>query len=498
MAPPLRPPAPARRLRRRALAAWHRGWRGLAGGGGRRGTLAFALALLAAAAMLVVGELGYRASAHQLDRLSALGAARLELLDLQRRLAEAESAQRGYLLTGRPDYLAPYTGVAADLRAATARLQARLAGLDDRALAPQLEQLQRQLQARLSEMETVLRLHDAGQRDNALELVGSGLGRDMATAVGQLGEAMRAGQDAQAAQGLQAARRALWLHRAGVAAMGLLSLALLALYLRQRLANDQQRAAQQRALQAERDGLERAVQARTRELTELATHLQTAREDERARLARELHDELGGLLTAAKLDLARLRPRLPTQDPALASRLAHLVAMLDSGIALKRRIVEDLRPSTLVHLGLAAALEVHCREFAERSGLAVALALDLPRLAPGVELTAFRLVQEALTNVAKHAGACQVTVRAGPAGDGRVELLVVDDGAGFDPAVVGPGRHGLPGMRHRVVAEGGELAIRAAPGRGTCVRAWLPLPVDAPGAAGRADADADPDGAVPA
>lgn len=440
-----------------------------------RGTLAFALALLAAAALLVIGELGYRESARQLDRLVALGQVRLELLEVQRRLAEAEAAQRGYLLTGRPDYLPPYTGVAADLRGALDRLQAQLLRLGDRQPEQPLEQLHRRLQTKLSEMETVVRMHDSGRRDIALELVGSGLGRDVGTAIGELGEAMRARQGEQVAQGLQAVQRALWLHRLGVASMGLLSLLLLGLYLRQRLANDQQRAEQQRALQAERDGLERAVATRTRELTELASHLQTAREDERARLARDLHDELGALLTAAKLDVARIRPRLQALDAELAPRLAHLVETLNSGIALKRRIIEDLRPSTLSHLGLAAALEIHGREFAERSGIAVDTEIAAPPLTPAVELTAFRVVQESLTNIAKHAAAQHVRLRLAPAEAGMALLSIEDDGHGFDPAAVASGRHGLLGMRYRVAAEGGRLEIVSAPGQGTRVRAWLPL-----------------------
>ncbi len=107
---------------------------------------------------------------------------------------------------------------------------------------------------------------------------------------------------------------------------------------------------QQELLQAERERLEREVLRRTAELTELAQHLQTAREDERARLARDLHDELGALLTAAKLDVARIRPKLQQAMPEVLPRIAHLVETLNAGIALKRRIIEDLRPSTLDQL----------------------------------------------------------------------------------------------------------------------------------------------------
>ena len=110
------------------------------------------------------------------------------------------------------------------------------------------------------------------------------------------------------------------------------------------------------------------MRERTASLAELATHLQDVRETERGYLARELHDELGSLLTAAKLDVARLKSRL-ADTPDAAQRLQHLTELLNSGIALKRRIIEDLRPSSLSNLGLVASLEILGREFGDASGM---------------------------------------------------------------------------------------------------------------------------------
>jgi signal transduction histidine kinase len=134
----------------------------------------------------------------------------------------------------------------------------------------------------------------------------------------------------------------------------MLALLALVLFVRQGHQLDRQRRERQAEVAAERDRLELEVAHRTAELTELARHLQTAREDERARLARELHDELGALLTAAKLDVARMRPQLLQTAPDLMPRLVHLTESLNSGIALKRRIIENLRPSTLSSLGAGA------------------------------------------------------------------------------------------------------------------------------------------------
>ena len=223
------------------------------------------------------------------------------------------------------------------------------------------------------------------------------------------------------------------------------------------------------------------VLQRTRQLTELTHHLQTAREDERARLARDLHDELGALLTSAKLDTARLRSRLvagiaaasPVAEDSL-ERLSHLTRTLDSVIALKRRITEDLRPSSLDHLGLAVTLQILAREYGASAGVQVHLALSEAPLSPSAETAAYRIVQEAVTNISKYAQATQVWIGLGRQGD-CVFLTVRDDGLGFDTAVPRSQRYGLVGMRFRAEAEHGRLRLESAPGRGTRLTLTLPL-----------------------
>jgi signal transduction histidine kinase len=202
--------------------------------------------------------------------------------------------------------------------------------------------------------------------------------------------------------------------------------------------------------------------------------LQTVREDERNHLARELHDELGALLTAAKLDAARLRSRLASAGPEALERLAHLNETLNGGIALKRRIIEDLRPSSLSNLGLVAALEIQIREFATRSELEVVGELEAVELSPACQLTVYRLVQEALTNIVKYADAQSVVVTLGPDGSGAVRVSVRDDGIGFDTDLPRTARHGLIGMRYRVEAEGGVMRLESIPGQGTLIEAILP------------------------
>ena len=213
---------------------------------------------------------------------------------------------------------------------------------------------------------------------------------------------------------------------------------------------------------------------RTADLTQLARHLQSAREDERSRLARDLHDELGALLTSAKLDVARIKPKLLQVAPDLVPRLSHLTDALNGGIALKRRIIEDLRPSSLSSLGPKAALEILCAEFAQRSGVAMHMDIDCPTLRPGLDIAVYRMVQEAMTNIGKYAQASTVWVSVNPV-DAQLRIEVRDNGVGFDARGVGRGHHGLLGMRFRIQAEQGTLDIDSSPGQGTRVTACVPL-----------------------
>lgn len=257
------------------------------------------------------------------------------------------------------------------------------------------------------------------------------------------------------------------------AALVIVSLVALKTVWRQRLTLKELQQELQRAVQAERDRLESEVLLRTAQLTELTHHLQTVREDERHRLARNLHDDLGALLTSAKLDAARIRSRLADKAPEALELLAHLVSTLNSGIALGRSIIEDLRPSALGNLGLVATLEILTREFAENSGIEVHCSLEAVELRASAELMIYRMVQEATTNIMKYAHASQVWVSVAM-DHGQVAVSVRDNGVGFDTHAPARSAYGLVGMRFRVEAEGGTLSLVSAPGQGTLILVKLP------------------------
>lgn len=233
---------------------------------------------------------------------------------------------------------------------------------------------------------------------------------------------------------------------------------------------------------AERTAQLKASEASLREsearLQELAGFLQTVREEERGRIARELHDELGQALTALRIDIGWLRPRCEPLGEAAVKRIDDAHALVERTIDALRRISEGLRPGTLDVLGLAAAVEHHVSQFGERTGLAVSLAMnqDEFEIDDARATTIFRLVQETLTNVSRHALASRVAVAIDQDG-GEIRVSVEDDGCGFDP----DSRRrtfGLLGMAERVKILGGKIDIRSRPGHGTKILATLPLPGD--------------------
>ncbi len=235
-----------------------------------------------------------------------------------------------------------------------------------------------------------------------------------------------------------------------------------------------------RKLDRQRAQLKREVVER--ELTEqrlrqLAGYLQSAAEQERAALARELHDETGQSLAAANIDLARLRRRLPVDDLEsrdLLDRNMQLVTRTMDGI---QRLFSGLRPSILDNLGLTAAIEWLADECAERSGLVcdLYLAVDENLLDAEARTALFRIAQEALSNVGRHAAASEAHIRLHRK-DQWIELIVADNGRGIEPEVLyDPGSYGLTAMRERALLFGGDLEIHSEVGAGTRVIVRLPL-----------------------
>ncbi len=228
------------------------------------------------------------------------------------------------------------------------------------------------------------------------------------------------------------------------------------------------------------------VTARTRAeaaIQRLAKRVVQAQEEERHRVSRELHDEAGQALSALKISLQLIQAELPDPEAPIAADLAKSIALVDTTRERIRTLARDLRPPALDAVGLNATLEDFCREFAGRTGLDIDYvgdgSFEPAGLPDAVSICLYRCLQEALANVARHAEAGRVDVALYPEGE-EVCLSVEDDGQGFDADSVlslagRPAGIGLVGMRERVELLGGSLTLSSAPGRGTYLKACLPV-----------------------
>lgn len=238
--------------------------------------------------------------------------------------------------------------------------------------------------------------------------------------------------------------------------------------------------------------LEQRVAGRTRELSDalaevarsnerlrrLSAHLQTVREDERKRIAREIHDELGSVLVALKLDVGWMKTRLAAQ-PELVAKAASMAGLIDSAVTEVGRIITDLRPSILDHQGLWAAMEWQAQEFLQATGLRGRFDMDIAPEAPVPEgelaTAAYRIFQEVLSNVARHANATAVDMRV-EADAAALRIKVRDNGHGITlEQLRHTGSHGVLGMSERARHFGGRFAIGPAASGGTRVRVRLPF-----------------------
>ena len=429
-----------------------------------------ALAVLAAMALVGINETSYRESTRALADIGEAQRMRSTLNALVQNVLDAETGQRGFLLTGEVRYRAPYDRAVTEISGQLASLRSLYA--DRPAELERLSVLAEHVSRKMGEIDVSVRLRQTQNEDAWKFVLNTDVGREEMETIRSLAQGLITMSNRTLEAGQMKIAKALQFSRLGIALVTLAGLGAFVLYLRQTQALSAAGERQQEALQRERNMLEAQVRERTASLAELATHLQDVRETERGYLARELHDELGSLLTAAKLDAARLKSRL-ADAPDAAQRLQHLTELLNSGIALKRRIIEDLRPSSLSNLGLVASLEILGREFADRSGMQIEMLLEPVTLDEARQLTIYRMVQESLTNIGKYAEASEATIVLKNYGN-HVVVEINDNGKGFDTLKVRPSTHGLAGMRHRVEAAGGRLTITSTVGRGTQVSAIMP------------------------
>ena len=454
------------------------------------------LALLALALLVNIGALlAVDAGVRRVEEAAKLAVVSrnvtTEILAIQSMLYEAESAQRGFLYTQNDAYLQPLDKNEAEITSRFAKLREMV--MDNSVQQKRLDQVRRIAMEKLVDLNKTIAIQKMGQKDAARALVMSNQGKQlMADIDAQIlqflsQEALVLQERIQKGAGIQLAIR--WGFAAILFINALMILACAVAVMRgmareldrdrAELVRHDEREAAELVRHDERAAVTAAeIVEREAELRALTAHLLRIQEEERRHVARELHDELGGTLSAIKLDIIMGRDAASKRDDEKSvARLQRAVAAIDSGIQFVRRLIENLRPTLLDNLGFEAALREMTDQFCERTSINCIFSIPEGELnlTSAQSTTLYRVCQEALTNVMKYAKAKQVTITLTSEGS-LGKLIITDDGVGL--AATKQHRsmsHGLLGMRERMVALGGTFDIRGEAGCGTRLTASFPV-----------------------
>ncbi|HZQ54193.1 MAG TPA: CHASE3 domain-containing protein [Bryobacteraceae bacterium] len=427
------------------------------------------LICIAAIALFVIGrdEIQQYREISRMHKRVELAVLALQAADnVKELLLRAETAQRGYLLTGSPAYIQPYWGVTHEMPAALGDFASAMRQLS---IDPQLAvRIQSLANAKLEETSRTIALHDRRGSAAAIQLVETNRGKQLmeqfAGASSQIKQqCVRVfTQDSQNLE--RKARRGLL-----IAIAGLGSILAVLLFAAARLWGSFARIGK----------LVTELQSAGEQYQLLVGRLESVREEERAHLAREIHDALGQTLTVIKLDIAIASRKLagvPEMAPATA-RLDQATGSLDKTIQALRRVASELRPPLLDTAGLSAALCAYTEQLAERTGLPIRFDEEgeIPALSPEQRIAAFRIAQESLTNVIRHAAATDARVHLLGKENG-VQIVIEDNGVGFSIDGNAAKRSlGLLGMQERARLAGGELSFESRLGKGTKVVLFIPV-----------------------
>lgn len=426
--------------------------------------------------ILASSEVGHARLKHSYDDVIQETATSSELQVLVGFVAQAESSQRGYLLTERTKYLDAFNSARPSITPMFDNLRSIYESSDDARLKADFKAVKTALEERLSLLDTTMGMIKSGKKELAMELFKTDIGEDKMEQLRSSMQRLLATERQRTTRSLEGLEHNQEMSRLAVAIVTMLNIVLsifLFRWLRADWAREQQH---KQVLTEQREQLDQLVAERTSQLEILASHLLQVSENEKANLARELHDELGAILTASMMDVSWVRQHLSSDQQELGEKLTRTLSNLQQGVQAKRRLIENLIPSTLTSFGLVVAL----RELAEnmQASAGWTLNLNVPEedlaLAQRTSVAMFRIAQEAITNIAKYAAAKTVLVSLNCDSQALV-LEIVDDGVGFDARHMRPQSHGLPGMRQRMIGLGGTLQVESRVGAGTRVRARLPI-----------------------
>jgi signal transduction histidine kinase len=406
------------------------------------------------------------------------------LHQLKANLYEAESAQRGYIITKRTEYVAPFENALTQARAnieLSETLVKKTSTEQNQVIELQwLKQISASVEAKSAEMLLTIRLIEQNKIDEANQVVDLDIGRQQMQVFVIATDKLIRQQTKDADKMIEKRRATVNLARASVIGGALILILLVVMVIKQLLNELVAKSKLQQQVVQENADYEIKLHQQTKLLRSMALDYQADVERERQKLSRELHDELGSIFTATKMDLAWCIKKLAGTEPVVTEKLAKTIGYVDQGIQYQRHIVQELHPSMISTFGFWPALTVLIKDAAERNKWQ--LTLNLPEqttlLNETISLVAYRIVQESLNNANKYAKASAVNVDL-MLDDKHLKLEIQDNGVGADMSALDGNTHGLSGMRHRVLAIGGHFEILSEPTKGMLTRVLIPLDVAA-------------------
>jgi signal transduction histidine kinase len=447
------------------------------------------IAMLAVALLITLVSVLYSDNWIQsLDRQSALiGQIRTNITTLHQlktNLYKAESAQRGYLYTKREAYIEPFNKAMSDARDNIEIIETLIirtsTGKEQIEGREWLKAISASLEAKAAEMKVTLNLTKTGKTREAKQVMDLDEGLVEMKRFMEYTDIVISNQNAILLEKEKERQGIISFARLSTVGGALILIFLVVLVIKQLLNELSVKSQLQQQIAKENEIYEVKLQQQTRLLRSLALDYQADVERERHKLSRELHDELGSIFTATKMDIAWVIKKVLATAPDIAEKLKKTSSYVDQGIQFQRNIVQELHPAMLSTFGFWPALNSLINDAAERNNWQ--LTLNLPdenaKLNETISLVAYRVVQETLNNANKYAKATAVSVDI-IMDDQYLKIEIQDNGVGMDTQLEKEKTHGLAGMRHRVLAIGGHFEIVSQPGNGVLTRALIPIDFEA-------------------
>ncbi len=449
---------------------------------GRRNIGLFSVALMIALATIFFNDIWLIEARKDSDTLYSLNNSTLEIANLEINLLKAESAQRGYLLTESTDYLRPYSAAVSgakenieNIRKAFTKEENTEEYVKENQL---LIELAESVTAKTSEMDLTLQLAKEGELEEAQKVIDLDNGLIEMGNVSVYANTLRDLLNKKALETYSSRNVKRTIARVSTILSPLILLVIMMLIVRQLINELATKADLQQQLSSELDKHKANFLEQSKLLQSLAFDYQSDVEREKYKLAREIHDELGSILTATKMDISWVMKSLKKTQPEVIEKLKKTNQYIDQGINFKRQIVQDLHPSMIESFGFWSALNTLIQDATDRGKWKLSLSLpdESLKLNETISLVTYRILQETLNNAIKYAKADALSIYI-INDEQNLKIEIQDNGIGVDLDALKNETHGLSGMRNRVLALGGHMDLVSTLGNGLLTLVILPLDI---------------------